>query len=94
MAEYKNTGALFAQAVKKNPKAPDYTGEITLTASDFTTDGDGLIKVRIAGWKRQSKTGKTFLSLTAEQQRPQGEQQPRQFTKSNAVEDIDDDVPF
>ena len=93
MADYKNTGALFAQAVKKNPKAPDYTGEITLTASDFKAE-DGLIKIRVAGWKRQSKSGRTFLSLTAEQQRPQGEEQPRQFSKNKPVQDDDDDIFF
>ena len=82
--EYKNSGALFSVAVKKNPKQPDYRGDITLTLSDFKVE-DGQIRVGIAGWKRESKSGKTFLSITGSQYE---EYKPQQ------QQEKDDDVPF
>jgi uncharacterized protein (DUF736 family) len=92
MAEYKNSGVLFSQNVKKSEKAPDYTGDITLTLSDFEQQPDGTIKVRLAGWKRSSANGKTFLSLRGEQ--PRAKQDERPQSSSSAVEDIDNDIPF
>ena len=82
--EYKNSGALFSVAVKKNPKQPDDRGDITLTLSDFKVE-NGKIRVGIAGWKRESKTGKTFLSITGSQY---------EDYKTQAKEEKDDDVPF
>lgn len=90
MAEYTNQGVLFSQDVKKSEKAPDYTGEIILTLRDFTVETDGTIKVRLAGWKRKTKTGKTFLSLRGEQNKPQ--QQQSRPAQSSSFDD--DDVPF
>jgi hypothetical protein len=55
MPDYDDTNrfVLFAETEKKNPKGPDYTGEL---------DIDGK-KYRIAGWKKTAKSsGKTFLA--------------------------------
>lgn len=50
------TGSLFVNDKKNNPKAPDFTGT-------------GLYKgerVRLSGWKKQSKGGKNYISLSIE----------------------------
>lgn len=84
--EYLNSGALFAQGVKKNPKAPDYNGDILLDLSQFQVV-DGKIHVAIAGWKKEGKSGKVFLSLKAQQfQERTSNPQPKQ--------EQDDDIPF
>lgn len=55
MQEYSNLnkGVLFAELDKKTEKSPDYTGKIDINGKEM----------RLAGWKRQSKNGTTFLSL-------------------------------
>jgi hypothetical protein len=84
-----NSGSLMASKSKKTEKSPDYWGDITLDVSKLGLP-NGKGKVRISGWKRQSKTGSTFLSL---QLAPMQEQQD--FPKENKKEEIeDDDIPF
>ena len=85
--EYLNSGALFANAVKKNPKAPDYYGDLLIDLSAFQAV-DGKIKVALAGWKKTSKNGKTFLSISAKQFEERTTQ-PVVETKEQ-----DDDIPF
>jgi hypothetical protein len=60
--EYLNSGTLFQNKVKKNPKSPDYQGDMTLDLSALGI-GTGKAKLRIAGWKKTSSKGTTFLSL-------------------------------
>lgn len=60
--EYLNSGTLFQNRVKKNPKAPDYQGDMTLDLAALGI-GTGKAKLRIAGWKKTSSKGTTFLSL-------------------------------
>jgi hypothetical protein len=55
--DYPNSGALFAQAVKKSDKSPDYWGDITITVKDFQIE-NGQIKIALSGWKKTSKAGK------------------------------------
>jgi len=54
-----NFGALFREENKSNPKAPDYKGDVTI---------DGK-KWALAGWIKQTKAGKNYLSLKAEEPR-------------------------
>jgi len=60
--EYTNSGTLFHNSVKKNPKAPDYSGEATLDLAKLGI-GQGIHKIRVAGWKKTSSKGTTFLSF-------------------------------
>ena len=48
-------GALFRETNKKSEKAPDMTGHLTI---------DG-VRYRLAGWTREGKDGRKFLSLAA-----------------------------
>lgn len=50
-------GVLFPEKEKKNEKGPDVTGNVTV----------GGVKYRAAGWKRNSKAGEPFYSLTFEE---------------------------
>ena len=60
--EYLNSGTLYQNKVKKNPKSPDYQGDMLLDLSALGI-GNGKAKLRIAGWKKTSSKGTTFLSL-------------------------------
>ena len=48
-------GALFRETNKKSEKSPDMTGHLTI---------DG-VRYRLAGWTREGKDGKKFLSIAA-----------------------------
>lgn len=60
--EYKNSGALFINRVKKNPKSPDYRGDV-LVDLELLGIGTGTHKLALVGWKKTSSKGTTFLSL-------------------------------
>ena len=94
-----NTGSLFSVATKTSEKSPDYRGDIVLEPHQYRLI-DGKIKISIAGWKKQTKAGKTFLSLKASDgnnddwktktQSPT----PRQQAPAASMAGIDDDIPF
>jgi uncharacterized protein (DUF736 family) len=48
-----NRGVLFSRKDKKNEKQPDYDGNINVNGKDYA----------LAGWKKTSQKGATFLSL-------------------------------
>lgn len=82
MTQYDNTnrGVLFREQEKKSDKHPDMTGEINVDGVEF----------RLAGWTKESKNGRKFLSLavTPKQEQAAASQAP--------AEDFDDDsgIPF
>jgi hypothetical protein len=93
---YPDSGSLRASSIKKGPKSPDYWGNIAINLKDLTNihTEDGLTIVKLSGWKKVDKQGKTYLSISVDrfvpEQRSGGatRQEPRQ-------EDVsDDDVPF
>jgi uncharacterized protein (DUF736 family) len=48
-------GVLFPEQEKKNDRAPDFTGKVTVEGTEY----------RIAGWKRKAtSSGRPFLSLS------------------------------
>lgn len=50
-----NTGVLFINQ-KSNDRQPDFKGNITI----------GGVEYRVAGWKKQSASGKNYISLVCE----------------------------
>ena len=60
-----NSGVLFSRKTKTNPKAPDYSGDVTIDIRSGTPDpsNPNLMTFRLAGWKRMMRSGDTFLSL-------------------------------
>lgn len=79
-----NRGRLFANKVKKNEKSPDYSGEITLDLKALGL-GSGEYKVRLSGWKKTSKQGTQYLSLSVGKFEEKSEQ---------PVAADDSDIPF
>ena len=75
-----NKGVLFREQEKKTEKHPDMTGEINV---------DG-IEYRLAGWTRESKNGKKFLSLAVTPK----QEQPAQGSAPAPQEDPSDSIPF
>jgi hypothetical protein len=68
--EYLNTGGLFVSTVRKTDKSPDYFGTIKVDRSYLKflmekTDENG-IEIKLGGWKKQSKTGNNFISLSVD----------------------------
>lgn len=86
-----DSGRLMATQSKKHEKAPDYWGEIAINLKDLTKIEvvNGLHVVKLSGWKRKTKNGVTYLSLSVDRFIPKGSMQP----KAEANDD-DSDVPF
>jgi hypothetical protein len=72
----RNRGALFKNERRPTDKHPDYTGEI---------DVEG-VAYRLAGWVRESKIGKKFLSLAITPL----DDQPRRAAPKHE----EDEIPF
>lgn len=79
-----NRGVLFKNDRKETDRQPDYTGKL---------DVDGTEK-RLAGWIRQSKTGKTFLSISVSDPLPPQELRQNHEPPAPADQPLDDDIPF
>ena len=62
-----------------NPKAPNYTGSITINGKEW----------ELSGWDKQGKNGASFISGSMKEPYKQGEQKP----KNNSV-NSDEDIPF
>jgi hypothetical protein len=89
---YPDSGSLRASQTKKGPKSPDYWGNIAINLKDLTNIQtiDGLTVVKISGWKKQDKQGKTYLSLAVDRFVPE----QRSTSKPARQDDDLDNVPF
>ena len=82
MSERDNSGALFQNKDKKD-KQPDYRGECVVNGKTL----------EIAGWKKQSKNGLPYLSLSFKE--PYKKEEKRGTQQAKATRDDDDSlVPF
>lgn len=61
-----DSGRLMAAQSKRSEKSPDYWGEIAINPKDMSgvTNENGLFVYKISGWKKHSKSGSTYLSLS------------------------------
>jgi hypothetical protein len=86
---------LFAEQSKKNPKSPDYSGTIAINLKDLTAikTENGLTIVKLSGWKKVGKSGKTYLSLSVNRFVPQ-QQGTRQENQAQDFPADDQDIPF
>ena len=98
--EYKpfpDAGSLRASTTKKGPKSPDYWGNIAINLKDMTNikNEDGLTVVKLSGWKKVDKQGKTYLSISVDRFVP--EQKSGGYSRQETRQEDnfgDDDVPF
>jgi hypothetical protein len=89
MAEYvtkPNNGSLFATKVKNTPKSPDYFGDIVIDLKTVKAV-DGLVTIKLSGWKKESSTGNKYLSLSVNTFEKDG-------AKKAPAADDDEDLPF
>lgn len=92
-----DSGSLNASASKRSDKSPDYFGEITLNLRDMTNIRieDGLHIVKINGWKKVAKSGKTYLSLAVNRYVPEGQAQSAAQDRQPPAQELpDEDIPF
>jgi uncharacterized protein (DUF736 family) len=61
-----DSGRLMAAQSKKTEKSPDYWGEIAINIKDLSnvTVENGLHVFKLSGWKKKSKAGATYLSVS------------------------------
>jgi hypothetical protein len=84
------TGALFVNKIKRHPKAPDYQGDLLIDPKLMTVE-NGLMKIKIGGWKKTTSKGITFLSLAVDTYVPKDKPQP---VNEYSQEIPDEDIPF
>jgi hypothetical protein len=99
MSDYEtrpDTGSLFAEMSKKNPKSPDYSGTIAINLKDLTglRVENGLTYVKLSGWKKVGKNGKTYLSIAVNRFVPQQQGGIRQENQAQDFPADDSDIPF
>jgi len=114
MSAYPPSGTLWVNNNKANDRQPDYRGEIEFP-NDVVEDlyaqmkkGE-VPKASLVGWRRESKAGNKFLSLSAKvwvpkdggQQRAPQQRQPdstphgrQQERRAPAQQTFDDEIPF
>ena len=70
MNDYPPSGVLFTNTRKKpDTKQPDYTGNLELSVDVVKdlqrqiSDGSTKPKLALAGWKKVSQKGQTFISM-------------------------------
>jgi|TARA_R100001086_G_scaffold183675_1_gene102481 uncharacterized protein (DUF736 family) len=92
MKLYLNSGAIFKNTIKNKAKSPDYNGDFTVKMDDIkvenTHDNDGnevqVAKLKFSGWKKTTKKGQTFISLSLNTYEPNNEKPQK----------IEEDDPF
>jgi hypothetical protein len=92
---YPDGGSLRASQSKKGPKSPDYWGDISINLKDMTNikTEDGLTVVKLSGWKKTDKQGKTYLSIAVDRFVP-NTQLGRQENQAQGFPEDDSDIPF
>jgi hypothetical protein len=93
---YPDNGSLRANQTKKNPKTPDYWGNIAINLKDLTNikTVDGLTVVKLSGWKKVDKSGKTYLSIAVDRFIPNTQGGVRQENQAQDFPADDSDIPF
>jgi len=93
-----DSGTLRAATIKKGQNSPDYWGEISINLKDMTNirTEDGLTIVKLSGWKKVGKDGKTYLSLSVNRYVPKQESggYTRQPTRQEDDFGDDSNIPF
>jgi hypothetical protein len=91
-----DTGRLMASESKRTQLSPDYYGEIAINLKDMANVEvvDGLHIFKLSGWKKQSKAGKTYLSVSVKRKVADSAAKPQPAAKSSGFDDMDDDIPF
>ena len=80
--EYPNSGVLWTSTQKRNDRAPDMYGDISIDKDLLLelmdgAQGESSIKIKIDGWRKKDKNNNAMVSLKVntfkKQQQPQSE---------------------
>ena len=82
-------GSLRPSQFKNGPNSPDYYGTIHINLKDLTNIKieDGCHVVKLSGWKKVDKSGKTYLSIAVDRFIPKEGGGIRQEHQSQSEED-------
>lgn len=93
-----DSGGLHASNFKKFKDSPDYFGEIAINFKDMTNikTEDGLTIIKLGGWKKVAKSGKTYLSLSVSRFVPEQQVDTNQPRRQEVIQEDfgDEDLPF
>lgn len=81
---YQKVGAVFTNDKRGNEKAPDINGSVTMNLTEFY----------MAGWKKQSKNGNNFTSISLKKKDEQPETRTSSGPDVDSIPDYDDEIPF
>lgn len=80
MSDYQqrdNSGSLFTNKRKERETHPDFTGKLKIGLDLLEAIHSGE-EVQISGWKKKTKNGDTWLSLSVQAVRKKEDAPPRQ----------------
>lgn len=60
-----NRGVLFVNDKDGNDARPDFTGNLAIKPEDYEAGDDGLIRIRLAAWNKNSGKVGDYLSIAA-----------------------------
>jgi hypothetical protein len=92
-----DSGTLHSSRIKNGPKSPDYFGSLAINLKDITNikTEDGLTIIKLAGWKKAGKDGKTFLSIAVDRFVPEQKNGGYAAPTTRQEDDFgDDSIPF
>jgi len=99
MSQFPASGVLFANDRKQNDKQPDYTGNLEIDAETVLDlyqqlqSGGDHPKVNLVGWRKTSKSGKTFLSVKVSVMRERTQQAATRY-QAPPSNDLNEEIPF
>lgn len=91
--------SLFKNDRKETERQPDFTGPGSVSKEDFmaiadaitggkfNADEQGNIKIRVAGWKKQAKSGVNYISLSISVDDYGLQEKPAATTKRQTTEE-------
>jgi uncharacterized protein (DUF736 family) len=83
-----NSGSLFQNKEKRSENFPDYSGSVRIEGADWW----------ISGWRKTSKDGKPYLSLSVKRKDGTADRPAQEFKaavkQSFPDAQLDDEVPF
>ena len=81
MEKRDNTGVLFKNDRKEEPKHPDYKGSLIVGGQEYW----------LSAWIKEGKSGK-FMGLALSPKEVQ--EKPSERSKSSGFDDMESDIPF
>lgn len=60
-----NRGVLFVNDKGDNDARPDMTGNVVIDPEQYEIGEDGLLRIRLAAWNKNSENAGDYLSISA-----------------------------